>query len=194
MQLGELADQIIVGRAPRGPDSAIDIDAPVLNLRDVGRVLPPITELDRVGVVASDIDRSGLAPGDVIITARGANVRAAVAGEDYQGVMLGANLIAIRVRKIVPPYLLAAFLRHPMTVATLMADFAGATTAGFTVESLKRLVLEPRSSQQNATLDAFVRQVDVYAMEQAEALRLYQEAAEEAAFQHLLPYGPRSPR
>lgn len=191
MQLDELTDQIIVGRSLRGgaPGAA---SVPVVNLRDVGNVLAPVEILDAVEASDAERERLALASGDVVVTARGANVRAAVADETHHGVLLGANLIAIRLSGSVSPHLLAAYLRHPMTVATLTADFAGTTTAGFTVESLKRLPIHDRPARQADFAD-FVRYVDLYAVRQAQALQFYRRAAEEVAFQCLAPYGPGSP-
>lgn len=191
MQLGELTEQIIVGRSLRGGAPGGDA-TPVVNLRDVGHVLAPVAVLDAVEASNAERDRLALAPGDVVVTARGATVRAAVADESYRGVLLGANLIAVRLKGSVSPDLLAAFLRHPMTVAALTADFAGTTTAGFTVESLRRLRIHDNPARQAEFAD-FVRYVDLYTARQTQALQFYQRAAEEAAFQCLAPYGPGSP-
>lgn len=189
MQLGELADQIIVGRSLRGlaTDGA---SRPVLNLRDVTRVLAPMDNLDTALATAAEIERLQLEPGDVVVTARG-NIRAAVVSGYQAGTLLGANLIAIRLRNSLSPHLLAAFLRHPTTIATLTADFAGTTTAGFTVDSLRRLPIQNQPANPDKFAD-LIRYVDLYTTRQARALQLYEQAADEAAFQCLAPHGPEA--
>lgn len=115
---------------------------PMVSTKDVGVELTARSDLDEIALEnASSAQRYGLAAGDVVVTARGVAVRAAVAEAQHDGVVLGGNLIALRPNPTLNSYLLAAWLQHPRTQRRLLEARTGVGTPGFTVAQLARLTL-----------------------------------------------------
>jgi hypothetical protein len=188
MYLGEIA-QIFSGRPVRRvPDGDAWRSARVVGLRDVGRRISPAAEIEEVQVAETDdVARSALQVGDIVVTARGANVRAAVATSDHEGLLAGPNLIVVRLGGGAPPEMIAAYLRHPEVSARLLRDFVGTSTGGITIESLRRVELAMTDSDCAARLSELVQRIDAYAEYQRRVIDLRQTAADEAIFGHLHP-------
>lgn len=188
MYLGEIA-HIFSGRpAKRASDGETAITARVVGLRDISRRISPLHALEEIQIADSeDAGRSALRPGDVVVTARGSNVRAAVAQRDHDGVLAGANLIVVRLDGAAPPELIAAYLRHPSISSQLLREFVGTSTAGFTIDSLKKIELGRPDDECAALLAELVVRVDAYAEYQQRVIELRETAADESIFLHLSP-------
>lgn len=188
MQLGDLATTVFSGR-PLTRLRAEDSDelAPVVSLRDVTTRLPSRTELESVPVrMSGDTARLTIKPGDVVVTARGSSVRAAVATEEHLGALPGANLIVLRPRNT-SPHLLAAYLRHPVVQAHLLQEFAGSSTLGFTVETLRQLEVRDLPAAEAGLLAQMSEAVEQYALHTERAAELRRRATTEAVFDRLWP-------
>ncbi len=186
MNLGDIA-QIFSGRAVKRA-AAHDGGQVVrlVGLRDIGRRLAPVAELEEIEVAeGEDVGRTALTAGDVLVTSRGANVRAAVVQREHEGAIAGPNLIVVRLDGSLRPELVAAYLRHPLVSAQLLRDFVGSTTAGFTTDTLRRIDLRPAEDGSSALLADLVQRVDAYSEYQQRAIQLHQTAADEAVFEHL---------
>jgi type I restriction enzyme M protein len=194
MELGEVARQVFAGRpVARLKPSDSTRSARVLGLRDVTRHLAPLSDLEAADAPdTEETDRLALEPGDVVITSRGSTIRAAVAGQDHAGVIVGANLIVVRLEPVLSPHLLAAYLRHPAIQRRLLADFVGSTTAGFTVESLRGLPIEIYASEDQQLLARLVEAVEAYADHVLAGAELRRQAALEVVFERLAPNSMRS--
>lgn len=115
-------------------------DYPVINAKDISQKLPPPENLDRLAVSQrSVLNRFGLRPGDVVLTARGVTIRAGVARNEHDGVLAGANLIVVRPNRQLQSQVLATWLQHPRVQDTLLEARTGAGTPGFTVTQLAGL-------------------------------------------------------
>lgn len=162
--LGELARDIFVGR----PLSRIKVvpDAPPIPLvspRDVEDVLSPVEDLETLQtVLSSDIKRARLEAGDVVVTARG-SVRAAVAEEEHRGAIVGPNLVVVRLEPGPLPYVVAAYLRHPLVQEHLQAQTRGTATAGLGVGDLRALPLMLPDENELKTICEVVVLTDRYA-------------------------------
>jgi len=190
MYLGEIA-HIFSGRPAKRPaDGDTPHVARVVGLRDISRRISPLSDLEAVEIAdGEDVARSALRPGDVVVTSRGSNVRAAVAQREHDGVLAGPNLIVVRLEGEVPPELIAAYLRHPLISAQLLREFVGTSTAGFTIESLKRIELARTDDRFAVLLAELVVRVDAYAEYQQRVIALREKAADESIFFHLHPDG-----
>lgn len=195
MNLGDMA-QVFAGRAVKRASPDTDSrPLRIVGLRDIGRRMAPLTDLEEVEVAEGDEGaRSLLQPGDVLVTSRGSNIRAAVVREEHAGAVAGPNLIVVRLGGFLRPELLAAYLRHPFISAQLLREFSGSSTAGFTIDSLRRIDLQITDDGCADLLADLVQRVDAYSEYQARAVELHQALADEAIFEHLNPFGPQAVR
>ncbi len=146
--LGTVFSGLVLARAQS--EVAAMEQIPVLVARDVGETLAPQDEIGRLRLVPDAASRFHLHEGDVVITARGSVVRAAVATVEHVGVVLGPNLIAVRLGARLLPLLLAAYLRLPAVQGILLGVRKGAAVPALTVGDLNRLriVLPPPDRQE----------------------------------------------
>src|SRR5262245_39847753 len=106
-----VAERIFVGLADarQGAPSG-DGAVPVINVRDLhaGR-LPPAGDLAKRAVAAGvDVVRYTVRAGDVVVTCRGTQLKIANITSENAGVVISANLIAVRAgRDLLPAVLLA---------------------------------------------------------------------------------------
>jgi hypothetical protein len=125
-------------------------DYRVVTLKDVALAISPVRELQTIRAAAEAVRKFELRVADVVATARGSTVRAAVVTVEQDGALLGPNLVGIRLReRVLLPELLASFIRHPATQAKLLDVTAGSVTPGMTVTTASnlQLVLQPFASQ-----------------------------------------------
>lgn len=103
----------------------------------------------------------------------------------HEGVVVGLNLILLRVKDQFPPSLLLAFLRHPQVEQRLIMESAGTATAGISVEVLRQLPirLPPPSIWGDAA--ELVVNVDAYHDEMVEAARLFRQGVSEWLFEQM---------
>lgn len=136
-------------------------DYPVINAKDISQNLPSPENLDRLAVSQSRVvDRFGLRPGDVVLTARGVAVRAGVAREEHDGVLAGANLIVVRPDRQLQSQVLATWLQHPRVQDMLLEARTGAGTPGFTTSQLAGLKIALPSLDWQAELGEIVELAD----------------------------------
>lgn len=186
VKLSEIAD-VFSGRPPqRAVAGEPTANVPVLSMRDVGQRITPRDELELTPVGGEPDPTRRLQTGDVVITSRG-RVRAAVAGEEHAGILVGPNLMIVRLQGSMPPALLAAYLRHPIIGARLLEDISGTGTPGFSMDTLRSLPLRDISTDRAVALAALVEETDQYRQEVEAGARQLGEATAETVFAHLDP-------
>jgi hypothetical protein len=164
----------------------------VVEVRNVGLVLSPASHLSNLPLPnAIEVDRCRLAPGDVVITARGSEVRAAIATKEHEEAVLGPNLFAVRPGPALLPEVLAAFLRHQQTQARLLEKRLGSATPGFTLSQLATLPIEvpPLATQQ--VLASVVALADAYRLAVTQAAVHRQSVAADLVLEIMQPSGLR---
>lgn len=184
MRLSEIAE-VFSGRPPQKvEDGEASEQVPILAMRDVGVRIMGRDHLETVPVGGQPDPKRRIRPGDVVVTSRG-RVRAAVAREEHDGVLLGPNLMLVRPMVDYPSSVLAAYIRHPAIEARLLEDTMTSGTPGFSMESLRSLELTPLPPGRAERLAELVEETDTYVREvQAGANRLT-AAAIETVFAHL---------
>lgn len=184
--LGDISRSVFAGKAasrlPPGEDTLA-----IVNMRDVDMMLTPRTELEtQAGVNAASLSRLALEIGDIVMTSRGA-IRAGVAKAEHAGAIPGANTVVIRLRPDVPPRVIASYLRHPRTVAALLREFVGSTTAGFSVAGLTGLTLALPEQEILGQMDEMIDAAERYVVAMNQAAQARQELALELVARNLLP-------
>src|ERR1700722_7029824 len=70
---------------------------PFIAIRDVNQSLTEVSGLSRIAASPAAVERFQLKVNDVVITTRGADIRAAVAGSPHAGTVIGANIAIVRI-------------------------------------------------------------------------------------------------
>lgn len=186
--LVEIAE-VFSGRPPRRAEADEPTTrAPVLTMRDVGLRISPRAVLEEAEVTGDPDPNRRLQVGDVVVTSRG-RIRAAVAQEEHEGVLVGPNLMFVRIFTDFPAALLAAYLRHPEIEARLLGDTGGTGTPGLSLETLRNMSLRALTVPRASSLSALVEEAENYRLEVEAGARLLSEAAAEAVYDRLDPAG-----
>jgi type I restriction enzyme S subunit len=114
-----------------------DVTVPFITLKDlrVGRIVAET--VDEILVRNTELlERSRVAPGDVIIAIKGTSFRAAVADESIDGFVISANLIALTPSEKVKPEIIAAYLNSPAGQREMEMRAGGGTIKGLNTKSL----------------------------------------------------------
>jgi hypothetical protein len=156
----------------------------VLSLRDVGARIAPRDQLEEVQAPAGSEALRVAEAGDIVMTARG-RLRAALVEQQHAGVVVGPNLILLRLKSGFPAPLMLAYLRHPEIERRLMMETAGTATPGISIEGLRQLEtqLPPPESWADAT--ELVESVDLYHDEILESARLLKQGVSEWLFDQM---------
>lgn len=114
-----------------------DLTVSLVNVRDVQQGQINTSTVEQVAIKSTGaVDKSRLEPGDLIVTIKGINFRAAVAGELERGFVITANLIALTLTSEVLPQYVAAYLNSPAGQKEIQVRAAGASIQGLTAQSL----------------------------------------------------------
>jgi DNA-binding response OmpR family regulator len=160
----------------------------VIALKDVTRNVAPLESLATLEALPEQVGRFRVEPGDVIVTTRGADIRAAVVEETHAGAIAGTNLARIRLRSsLLRPTLLAAFLREPRTQERLLRDTTGASTPGFTINALTSLPICIPSPRDQGALVRLIEAAAAYREELLRAIELRQLICSEMISRQLIP-------
>jgi restriction endonuclease S subunit len=130
--LADLTDRISLGLAGgRNLGEDGDRRVPLINVRDVddGRVLSRSTLATRSVSADADLDRYEVKSNDVVIAARGTQIKVALVGSESAGAILSANLISIRTKADLLPEVLIAYLAGPEGRAALLGRGRSSTSA-----------------------------------------------------------------
>ena len=186
--LGELAHSVFVGRSLSRIKLAPDAPAtPVISARDVQDVLPPVETLETIQAVFNrDLEDVRLQAGDVVVTARGP-VRAAVVEDEHKGALAGPNLVVVHLDPGPLPYVLAAYLRHPVIQERLQASTRGTATTGLGVSDLRALPLRRPGAYGLETTSEIVVLTNRYAVAALTAVEKRRQLALRFAYDALLP-------
>lgn len=114
-----------------------EVVVPVVTLKDVqdGKIVSETVDL--VSVRKTDLlNTSRIAPGDVVVTIKGTNFRAAVADESAAGFLFSANLIALTLSDQILPEIVGAYLNSPLGQRELNARAGGSAIKGLSTKSL----------------------------------------------------------
>lgn len=184
MRLLDIAD-VFLGRAPPRQDAGDPGAAvQVLTMRDVNVAIAPRDQIEMVSLAGRpDPDRL-LRPGDIVVTSRG-RLRAAVAEREHEGLLVGHNLMLVRLRGAMPPQVLAAYLRHPIVEEGLLSEMPGAGTPGLSLDALRNLEVGEVSPARAGLLAELVEETEAYRRELEEGARRLAQAATESVFRSL---------
>jgi hypothetical protein len=188
MRLADIADVFSGRPISRLRGDEVLFPRRVLALRDVTTRVARIDSLEEVEApLGSETERLSLRSGDIVVTSRG-RVRAAVSEAEHEGVLVGPNLVVVRLNHSgLPPELLAAYLRHPEVERELLAQMPGTGTPGFTVEGLKSLEVQMPVAPAAQDLSELVSHVENYYSHLIKGAMLTRSAVLEVVYDTLNP-------
>jgi len=151
-----------------------DLSVNLVNVRDIqhGQIITNTVERVSIKSTAA-VEKSRLEPGDLVITVKGINFRAAVAGESQKGFVISANLIALTLTDEVIPQYVAAYLNSPLGQREIQARTAGATIQGLTTRALLEIPIPVIPMVQQKLLAEYMACQDEHAFLVKQELDLY---------------------
>lgn len=188
LTLADAADRIFAGRMTSRLKPGLD-DFPIIGVRDVGDSIGRVNQLEVAqGLSGADAQRVSVQAGDIVVTSRGA-VRAAVVEAEHEGAIAGVNTVVVRPRSSSSSTVLAAYLRHPRTIETLLRDFSGSTVPGFSIETLRALPLDLPDEETLRQMEDMVMAAYRYHSAMTEAANARLTLALDLVAQNLAPSG-----
>ncbi len=143
--LSEVAE-IFVGLARHGKGLSLDENNPSVKL--IGMKALQARGLDFEAIetahLAPDFDFSfyQIAAHDILLACRATEIRLALAPPEVAGMIIDANVLAIRCGPALAPQLLAAYLKHPAGRAVLLRASQSTTSQkNLTVKAVKKIAL-----------------------------------------------------
>lgn len=109
----------------------------LVNVKDIQGGKINAEKVEIVNVKETDaLDRNRLEVGDLVVTAKGQNFKAAVADKTVEGYVISANLIALKLNDRVDPELVAAYLNAPAGQREINSRAAGGIVKGLNCKGL----------------------------------------------------------
>jgi restriction endonuclease S subunit len=140
-----------------------EVVVPMVTLKDIqdGRIVSET--VDHISVRKTNLlETSRLAPGDVVITIKGTNFRAAVVDEPAAGFMISANLIALTLSDQILPEIVAAYLNSPRGQRELEARAGGSAIKGLNTKSLLEVPIPVPPIEQQEALSRYISSAHEY--------------------------------
>lgn len=137
--LGELASTV-----KRGLSSYYlhgdGVKVPLINIKDIANGKVSVETVEHVSVhETSLLEKSRIAPGDLLVTIKGLNFKAAVADESVKDFAISANLIALTLSNKIRSEVVAAYLNSPVGQKILWSRAGGAVIRGLTTRTLLKV-------------------------------------------------------
>ena len=112
----------------------------VINVKDIQDGFIDSSTVEQVPVRETDLlEKSKIKKGDLILSTKGVNLKAAVADESIDGFAISANLTALTLSDEVKPEIVAAYLNSPIGQKELHKRAGGATLKRLNTKSLMEL-------------------------------------------------------
>jgi len=156
---------------------------PALSVRDLGGWRVSIADADVITVEHPEKARRYMArSGDVLVAARGTQLKAAIVPIDAADAVVTASLIGVRpdTARLLPEVLLA-FLRSPEGVAELSGRARSATgQLALTRADVERIEVPLPARETQERIAVIIRELNDYEASAERAMRLRRQAAEQA--------------
>jgi len=156
---------------------------PALSVRNLGGWRVSVNDADPIRVEHPEKARRYMArTGDVLVAARGTQLKAAIVPDRAGEAIVTASLIGVRPdTSVLLPEVLLAFLRSPEGATELSARARSATgQLALTRADVERIEVPLPSLQTQAKIAEIIREMNDYEASAEQAMRLRRHAAERA--------------
>lgn len=160
--LGEITKVVKRGLSSyylQGKDAVVSL----INIKDIqdGKVIRETVESVFVKETPL-LEKSRVLPGDLIITIKGLNFRAAVADESISNFVISANLIALTLSENIKPEVVAAYFNSPIGQSSLLSRSGGSVIKGLSTKTLLEVPIPVPSLIEQEKLSGFLSLVQQY--------------------------------
>lgn len=186
--VGELTKSIFSGIYIPDPASRQGEPISIIHVKNVDLRLSPRDQLDVVYCSNATLSSARrIQTRDIVVTARGTTIRAAIAEPEHDKTIAGPNLIVIRPSETLGPHIIVGILRLTATRNLLLSERRGAATKGFTIKQLEKLMIDVPERQLQQRLESLIRMVDEYYLALTTAATLRKDAADQLLVELLNP-------
>lgn len=186
--LGEVSE-IIAGHPLYRFEGDTGPAIPIINIRDLEHSADLTHSLETAAI--SDPARFGRArilPDDVIVTARGTQLRSVLAPARWQGAIASSNLMLIRPKpEILLPELLSVFLQSPAGTKAIGRRKAGTQLLKLTLRELAEIEVPVPPLVEQRQMAELLRSAQDYYVNARYAAEMRLIAARQIAMERLLP-------
>ncbi|MHA1829719.1 MAG: restriction endonuclease subunit S, partial [Candidatus Heimdallarchaeaceae archaeon] len=133
------------------------VEVPFISISNIEDGKVDSSSVERVYVKETEaLHKSRVEPNDVIITIKGNTFKAAVVDNEVKDYVISANLIAFKLKEIIIPEIVVAYLNSPKGQRELQARAAGALQKALNLKSLMSMEIPiPRKEQQKMLAEYF---------------------------------------
>jgi len=135
----------------------------LVNVKDIRCGKIDSEHVETVNVRETDaLDRNRLEAGDLVVTVKGQNFKAAVADKAVEGYVISANLIALKLNGRVNPELVAAYLNSPPGQREIHARAAGGIVKGLNSKGLLEIPVPVPPAEKQEQLVKYLKLINEY--------------------------------
>ncbi len=187
LRLKDVTKEVIRGiavRPPKSPDVPVQ---EVINIKDLHDGLVDVTSLDKRELIGKkDTKAALLKEGDILIAAKGAQFKVAVADRDTDGHIISSNLIALRLdmNKVIPE-VVSAYLNSPMGQHNLSSKSKGSNIPSINQKDLLETLIPVPPMERQLALKEYLKSVNGYLLALEKEEQIIRNIRNYIIFQHL---------
>lgn len=133
------------------------VTVPFIKLSDLQKGRINAETVDRISVKETDLlEKSRMAPGDIIFTVKGTNFRGVIADESIRDFMISANMVALTLSDKILPEIVVAYLNSPAGQREIQSRASGGVTRGLSIKSLLEIPIPIPPIEQQKTLSLYL--------------------------------------
>lgn len=143
-QLKSLVNKEITGLSsynlnPKDSDAEV-CTMRVVNISDLSEGVVDYTTVKEMNVrTTKKTEENHIMAGDVLVTLRGTDLRAALVDEKSSGAVISSNLLALRLKKTIMPEIVVAWLNSPQGQQTLNTRSGGGIIQGIKISEMMEI-------------------------------------------------------
>ncbi|WP_048198403.1 restriction endonuclease subunit S [Methanocella arvoryzae] len=135
-----------------------DLVVPMVNIKDLqdGNIIT--RSVDKVKIKDTKLlAKNILSKDDIVVSIKGQNYKAAVAGSEHEGYAISSNLIAFTLNDRILPEIVEAYLNSPYGQRELRARASGSTMPGLNTRTLLEVAVPVPPPDKQASIAGYLR-------------------------------------
>lgn len=158
----------------------------VVNIKDVREGYIDSSDIDCVDVhLTSGIEKSKIKTGDIIISTKGSNLRAAVADKNIEGFVFSANLTVLTLKHAIDPEIVVSYLNSSYGQQELNKRAGGSTFRTLNTKQLLEVAVPMPPLEKQQELGRLLKDIREYTQSLTEEASKWTQIAEETVIRTL---------